>query len=243
MESFFHYLAPPSACGYLPDQLWSLEYEMVAGMEAREYEERLLAGWRRFGNILFRPRCRACRACQSLRVLAERFYPNRSQRRAFKANAGQVKLSIGPPAVSGPKLLLYDRFHAFQTSRQGWPEHPAKDAASYSHSFVDNPLATEEWCYYLNNQLVGVGYVDHVPAGLSAIYFFYDPDLRDRSLGTWNILCLLAEAAARQLPYLYLGYYVAGCPSLAYKSCFVPNQVLTPDGSWRDFRMERGING
>ena len=42
--------------------------------------------------------------------------------------------------------------------------------------------------------------------------------------------------AARGLPHLYLGYYVAGCPSLHYKANFTPNQILGPDGHWRDFR-------
>jgi arginine-tRNA-protein transferase len=71
---------------------------------------------------------------------------------------------------------------------------------------------------------------------MSAIYFFYDPEARERSLGTWNVLRLLAVARERGLPFLYLGYYVAGCLSLAYKASFLPNQILHPGGQWRDFR-------
>jgi len=133
-------------------------------------------------------------------------------------------------------LQLYDRYHAFQARHKGWPVHPAKDAASFHDSFVNNPIPTEEWSYYLDDKLVGVGYVDALPAAMSAIYFFYDPSLRQHSLGTWNILCLLDEAAARGIPYLYLGYYVSGCASLGYKARFVPNQVLCSDGTWREFR-------
>ena len=70
---------------------------------------------------------------------------------------------------------------------KGWPDHGPKDPADYADSFVDNPFPTEEWCYYLGDRLVGVGYVDVLPDGLSAIYFFYDPDERDRSLGTFNV--------------------------------------------------------
>ena len=33
-----------------------------------------------------------------------------------------------------------------------------------------------------------MSYVDVLPAGLSAIYFYYEPDLRHLSLGTWNVL-------------------------------------------------------
>jgi arginine-tRNA-protein transferase len=71
---------------------------------------------------------------------------------------------------------------------------------------------------------------------LSAIYFFYDPDERDRSLGTWNVLCLLDAAVRRGLPYVYLGYFVEGCASMEYKVRFVPNELRGDDGAWRLFR-------
>jgi arginine-tRNA-protein transferase len=236
MESLFRYVAPPSRCGYLPDQLWRLEYEHVATLSPAEYMERMREGWRRFGTLLFRPRCRTCRACQSLRVLVDQFHPDRSQRRARKTNEGIVQLHIGTPSVTRAKLNLYDRYHAHQADAKGWPSHPAKDAYEYARSFVDNPFPTQEWCYYLEQRLVGVGYVDVLPGGLSAIYFYYDPDERGRSLGTWNVLKVLDQAAALELPHVYLGYYVGGCSSMTYKSRFTPNQILGADGSWHDFR-------
>lgn len=236
MKSIFRYTSPPSTCGYLPEQLWSLEYEFVATLSPAEYATRLLQGWRRFGHALFRPRCRACSACQSLRIIVEQFQPDRSQRRARKANAGSVELRIGPPAVTRAKLDLYDRYHAHQADTKGWPQHPAKDGQEYANAFVNNPLPTQEWCYYLGDRLVGVGYVDAVPVGLSAIYFFYDPTERHRSLGTFNVLSLLEAAAHQGLPHVYLGYYVAGCHSMAYKARFLPSEVLAPDGKWRVFR-------
>jgi arginine-tRNA-protein transferase len=237
MESLFRYLAPPSPCGYLPDQTWQLEYEHVARLSALEYRQRLLEGWRRFGNVLFRPRCPTCDACRSLRVLVDRFHANRSQRRVRKMNEGMVQRRVGTPAVSDARLALYDRYHAFQAQNKGWPAHPAKDPADYAASFVYNPFLTEEWCYYLADRLIGVSYVDVLPQALSAIYFFYDPDERHRSLGTWNVLSIVQEAAARGIPYVYLGYYVAGCPSMTYKSGFRPNQILGPDGRWTDFKV------
>jgi arginine-tRNA-protein transferase len=235
MESVFRYVAPPSPCGYLPDQTWRLEYELVSKLSAAEYMERMLQGWRRFGTALFRPRCPACNACRSLRVVVNRFRPNRSQRRTGTANR-ETRLRIGQPGVSRAKLDLYDRYHAHQAATKGWPMHDVKDAASYINSFVDNPFRTEEWCYYRRQRLVGVGYVDPLPGGMSAIYFFYDPEERQASLGTWNVLSLLDEAARRTVPYVYLGYYVAGCPSMEYKTRFAPNQVLGPDGRWHDFQ-------
>jgi arginine-tRNA-protein transferase len=235
MESAFRFIAPPSLCGYLPDQVWSMEYEHVLALSPAEYLERLLQGWRRFGYTLFRPRCPTCTACRSLRIPVAHFRPNRSQRRVQAANEGQVRLRIGTPSVSRAKLDLFYRYHAHQAEAKGWPRHRPKDVASYRESFVDNPFPTQEWCYYLGNQLVGVGYVDDLPDGMSAIYFYYDPDQRDRSLGTWNILSQLAHAAAQGIPYLYLGYYIADCASMAYKARFVPNQLHGPDDQWHDF--------
>src|SRR5262249_44305787 len=155
--------------------------------------------------------------------------------RTRKSNEKPVELRIGSPAVTRAKLTLYDGYHAYQTEAKGWPVHPARDASSYASSFVDNPIPTEEGGYYVDGRLVGVGYVDNLPGALSAIYFFYDPDERWRSLGTWNVLCLLDQAASRGIPYLYLGYYVADCPSMTYKSSFIPNQLLGLDGRWHDF--------
>jgi arginine-tRNA-protein transferase len=165
----------------------------------------------------------------------DQFRPNRSQRRAWKLNEGTVELRIREPACSPARLQLYDRYHAFQAEAKGWPQHPAKDPQSYISSFVDNPFRTEEWCYLVGRKLVGVGYVDDLYAGLSGIYFFYDPDYRHLSLGTWNVLNLLRVAGERRLPHVYLGYYVAGCPSMAYKALFRPSQVRGADGQWRDF--------
>lgn len=238
MQSPFTYVAPPSTCGYLPDQQWSLEYEYVRDLSAPAYESRLEAGWRHFGSMLFRPRCPFCTACRSLRVMVDRFQPDRSQRRAWTRNA-DVRLIIGEPAITRAKLQLYDRFHAFQTDRKGWPSHPAKDEASYADSFTRNPFPVQEWCFYLGRRLIGVGYVDDLPHACSAIYFFHDPDLRDRSLGTFNVLRIIDQAAKSGKNYVYLGFLVAGCSSMEYKGRFRPYQLLGLDGHWHAAPDER----
>ncbi|HEY1379297.1 MAG TPA: arginyltransferase [Gemmataceae bacterium] len=235
MISLFRYETPPGPCGYLPGQTWRYEHEVVAALSPAEYEQRLLEGWRRFGHLLFRPVCPACTACRSLRVDVARFRPNRSQRRNRKLNERVVRLAVGRPAVTPEKLDLYDRYHAHQAETKGWPEHGPKDAAEYRDSFVDNPFPVEEWRYTLAGRLIGVGYVDRLPVGLSAIYFVYDPAERERGLGTWNVLCAIDRAAALGLPYVHLGYHVAGSASLAYKANFGPNETLGSDGVWRGF--------
>lgn len=235
MESLYVFTSPPQECTYLPERVSEMRYELVRTMTVEEYARRMREGWRRFGHALFRPACQHCDRCLSLRIPVSTFRPNRSQRRAAKANA-DLRLVIGAPAVDRVKLDLYDRFHAFQTDRKGWPYHDPKSASEYAQSFVQNPFPTQEWRYYLGSELVGVGYVDSLPGGLSAIYFYYDPDRRDRSLGTYNVVRILEEAARRGTPYVYLGYFVEGCTSLEYKANFEPNEVYA-GGQWVPFRV------
>lgn len=236
MESLYQFVSPPSPCGYLPDRLAQYENELIGTMTATEYQVLMEQGWRRFGRLVFRPRCDGCRACESLRIDVANFRPDRSQRRNAALNEGRVLLTVGPPLVAPESLDLYDAYHDFQSERKGWPAQSPKDAAEYYESFVDNPFPAEEWQFHLDGRLVGVGYVDRLPTALSAIYFFYDPALRDRGLGTWNVLAAVGRARELGIPYIYLGYFVDGSESLAYKANFKPNQVFRGDDAWHDFR-------
>jgi arginine-tRNA-protein transferase len=226
------FIAAPSACEYLPDQIWQLRYEVDERLTPAEYAGRLQRGWRRFGAVMFRPDCPACRQCQSLRVPVDAFRPSRSQQRAWKANQRDAELAIGRPTASDAHRSLYDKFHHHQSREKGW-RSPEADGAD---TFLDNPFATEEWRYSIAGRLVGVGYVDRLPQALSAIYFYYDPEERSRSLGTYNVLSIIERARTMGVPHVYLGYYVEGCGSLAYKATFRPNEVLGRDGSWIRFR-------
>jgi arginine-tRNA-protein transferase len=236
MISLATFTSPRHPCVYFPDRVAATAYEYVAALSAGELQSRLDAGWRKFGHTLFKPTCPACTACRSIRVPTATFRPDRSQRRAWAANR-DVTVSVGEPSVTAEKLALYDAFHAYQSADKGWPAHDPESPEAYGDSFVRNPVAVQEWRYHLGDELIGVGYVDRTPGGMSAIYFIHSPPHRDRSLGTFNVLSILAAARAARLPYVYLGYFVDGYRSLEYKARFRPNQVIDPDtGAWVPFR-------
>ena len=218
---------PLERCEYLPDRISRLGYDLLPRLEPAEYMDRLRQGWRRFGYAVFRPACPACGMCQSLRVPVGAFHPNESQRRAWKRNA-DVSLRIGTPSMSHEKLALWAKFHQHGFETKGGPEPGQRDPGM----LLLNPFPTEEWTYSLDGRLVGVGYVDALEEGLSAIYFYYDPEERQRSLGTFNVLSLIDAARARGVPHVYLGYYVDGCRSLEYKAKFRPHEMLRADGTW-----------
>jgi arginine-tRNA-protein transferase len=193
---------------------------------------RLNGGWRRFGYTIFRPQCPSCRMCQSLRVPVATFRPDRSQRRAWTANHQAVSLEIGTPSRSDAKEALREAFQRYQHEDKAWP----LETADYDEMFVENPFHTEEWCYYLGDRLIAVGYVDRLPEGLSAIYFYYDPAERHRSLGTFNVLAVIA--AARRASNCRTCIWVttlrdADRPNT--KRVFRPNEVLSSSGAWMPF--------
>ena len=232
----------PSRCGYLPDRDWRLEYRIAHELSADEYAEWMLQGWRHFGRTLFRPRCQGCDACRPIRVDVDRFRPDRSQRRARKANEADLRLEIADPVAGPEQLDLYRRYHAHQAAGQAVALAAGRGRDEYRESFVDNPFPTREWRYYLGETLVGVGYVDPLPVGPSAITFIHDPSHRDRSLGHLERpgpdRPRPAPGPAPRLPRLLTS---PNAPRWPTRPGSRRNQTLGPDGRWRDFRTREPL--
>jgi arginyl-tRNA--protein-N-Asp/Glu arginylyltransferase len=208
-----------------------MRYELAVDLTAPVYMTRVNAGWRRFGPVMFRHECPSCRSCQSLRIPVKEFTPSAGQRRVWRRNVGAIEIHRAAPSSTREKIELFRRFHEHGHAHKGWPSEAGHDLSL----FTVNPFRTEEWTFYLDDRLVAVGYVDVLPEGLSAIYFFHDPEDARRSLGTFNILAIIDVARQERLPYVHLGYYVDGCRSLEYKARFRPNQVLDDHQQWVPF--------
>jgi arginine-tRNA-protein transferase len=82
--------------------------------------------------------------------------------------------------------------------------------------------------------LVAASLIDLLDDGLSAVYSFYDPYQTKRSLGIWTVLWLVEECRARKLPFVYLGYWIAESPKMAYKHRF-PALERLDKGEWTAF--------
>ena len=77
---------------------------------------------------------------------------------------------------------------------------------------------------------------DWLGNGISAVYSFLDARLRRRALGVQTVLWLVEEARRRGLPYVYLGYWIAGSTKMDYKARYGPLEALGPTG-WEPFQM------
>jgi arginine-tRNA-protein transferase len=221
----------PESCLYLPDREATQQYVVVSRLSPEEYERKMDEGWRKFGAFLFRPVCRECAECRPIRVRVADFVPDRSQRRALRRNS-DLRVVARSPIVDPQRIDLYRRYHAAQAQRKGWPAREG-DPADYVHNFVRNPVPAVEISVWEGDALRAVVLNDVTPNTVSAVYHFHDPDCAERSLGTFAVLQTFLLAAAIGRPYVYLGYFVGGCGSMAYKARFRPCEVMDSAGQWR----------
>ena len=215
---------PERECGYLPAKRASLDTRVMLDVTSNELAELLVRGWRRFGPVYFRPACAACAECVPIRVPVHAFRPNQSQRRAWRG-ARDLRIEVAVPSVDERRLALYARWHAMREEQRGWAPSP-QDARSYALEFAFPHPAAREITYWDGDELLGVGLSDETTHAHSAIYFFYEPTARHRSLGTVNVLFQLEHAKARGATHLYLGFRVKDCASMRYKAAFRPHELL-----------------
>jgi arginine-tRNA-protein transferase len=81
-----------------------------------------------------------------------------------------------------------------------------------------------------SGQMLAVALTDVLSDGLSMVYSFFEPDEAARSLGTFMVLDHIARAKRMGLAYVYLGYWVRGSGKMDYKSRFLPQERLMPEG-------------
>lgn len=222
----------PELCHYLPDRLATQEYVMVGQLTPSEYENLMNQGWRKFGPMLFHPICDGCAECRPIRILAGEFTPDRSQRRTLARNA-DLTVRYAPPTVDAARLDLYRRYHAAQAVDKGWPDTDRTEQG-YAFQFVRSPIPAVEISVWEGGLLRAVALTDITPNVVSGVYHFHEPDCRQRGLGTFAMLHTIELARRLGRPWAYFGYYVAGCPSMSYKTKFQPCEILGTDGIWRD---------
>ena len=222
-----HIVEPPRACSYLADRDAQLEIRIQVDVSPQELEAMLERGWRRFGPVYFRPACVGCGECVTLRVDVAGFAARKSQRRAVK-NAARLRRVVSVPVADEERIDLYRRWHAQREVARGW-EETAMDPERYAMDFAFPHPAAREVAFRDpadGDRLLGLGIFDETPHALSAVFFFWDPERAPSSLGVANVVTLVEEAREKGLPHVYLGYRVLGCPSLVYKSSYLPHELL-----------------
>ena len=101
----------------------------------------------------------------------------------------------------------------------------------YTHFLLQSHVDTRLVEFRDQHALRMVSVIDLLEDGLSSVYTFYDPDLPRSAFGTYGILWQIEAARRLDLAHVYLGYWIAESPKMAYKSRFRPLEALI-DGDW-----------
>jgi arginine-tRNA-protein transferase len=227
---FFITAAAP--CPYLPGRFERKVFTHLIGADARRLNSQLsLGGFRRSQNIAYRPACDGCTACVSVRVCVDQFEPSRTHLRTLRRNEDIKSIDVRSKATSEQ----YSLFRAYIDARHGdggMADMTVLDfAAMVDDTFVDSRLVEYRISSGDNaGELVAAVLIDVLEDGISMIYSFYDPDMNNRSLGTFMILDQISRARELGLPYLYLGYWIRGSRKMSYKANFLPQERLTAEG-------------
>ena len=230
------YLTAPSPCPYLAGKEERKVFTHLVGERASELNNILTqGGFRRSQSIAYRPACEGCRACVSVRVVADEFQPSRSMRRIVNRNSDIVS----EMKVAVPTSEQYSIFRAYLDSRHRDGGMADMTVLDYAMMVEDSHIETRVVEYRRRegdeagrqaDDLIAVALTDVLGDGLSMVYSFFEPDEAARSLGTFMVLDHIARAKAMGLAYVYLGYWVRGSRKMDYKSRFLPQERLTPDG-------------
>ena len=231
------YLTAPSPCPYIAGKEERKVFTHLVGERAGGLNDLLThGGFRRSQSIAYRPACESCKACVSVRVVAGEHAPSRNQRRVLDRNSDLV----GEVREAAPTSEQYSLFRAYLDSRHRDGGMADMTVLDYAMMVEDSHVKTKLVEYRRAGPdsaftrrgvgpLLAVALTDVLSDGLSMVYSFYDPEVGDRSLGTFMILDHIARARRMGLAYVYLGYWVEGSRKMDYKQRFLPQERLMPD--------------
>ncbi|MFC5386397.1 arginyltransferase [Aquamicrobium segne] len=240
------FLTAPSPCPYLEGQLERKVFTHLSGAKAVEMNDLLTqGGFRRSQNIAYRPACETCQACVSVRILAQEFKTSRNLQRVLHKNQDLVSSISNTPPTSEQYLL----FQTYLEARHHLGGMSDMSALDYAMMVEDTHVDTKIIEYRKRGpdsfitgkgegELIALALTDQMADGLSMVYSFFNPDMEERSLGTFMILDHIERTRTMGLPHVYLGYWVHGSPKMDYKTRFQPQEHLGPQG-WQRYQKNK----
>lgn len=181
--------------------------------------------FRRSGSLVYMPMCPKCDACQPVRVDVPAFRPRRDQRRCAARNR-DLTVSWEPRGIDDERQALYARYQRAVHEKDG----PGDDDAGFLTEDGGVP-GGELHARDRDGRLLAVSVCDRFADALSSVYCYYDPDARERALGTFMALAEIGFCRQHGLAWWYIGFLVRGSQKMAYKARFLPQEVLE-GGQW-----------
>jgi arginyl-tRNA--protein-N-Asp/Glu arginylyltransferase len=204
---------------------------LVQPLSPEGFDERLAAGDRRSGTLLYRPACASCTACEPIRLRLDRFAPRETQRRTKRRGDQLLDVTIRTPAVDDQRIDLFNRHREMRGLDHG---DGGIDEEGYRQFLTETCCETVEFAYRHQGDLIAVAIADLGKTSVSAVYCFYEPEFAGLSLGTYSVLRQAEFCRQTGRTFLYLGYYIAQSTHMVYKGLFRPHERLIR-GVWTPF--------
>ncbi len=227
------YKTQETPCPYLPNRF---ETKVLTNLNVSNaeylYSGLLMAGFRRSQTIAYKPMCKNCTACQSIRILVDEFQPNKTQKRIINRNKNLYR-KVVPPYLKYIHYQLYKRYINHRHAGEEMADMSFDDIkAMVEQTTIDTVIV--EYYHQESQELYGWVITDLTPYGPSMVYSVFNPDYEKDSLGTYVILNHIDLALDLGMPYLFLGYWIKESEKMAYKTNFMP-YALHIDTEWVRF--------
>ena len=217
-------------CSYLSGKN---EKRLYINLEDSEDKDILISeltqkGFRRNFDHMYFPICEHCKLCIPTRISIKDFQFSKSNKRNMKINSD---------------LILKERITNKNTERFELFKSYCETRHNDSHMSKMNKIEFESFFYSSKNQIqiydlvdcnqiiFGSILVDLLQDGYSAVYSFFNPDLRHRGLGKNLVIQLVKKLKQKNLSYLYLGYWVKDSRKMDYKIMFNSLEIYI-NGKW-----------
>jgi arginine-tRNA-protein transferase len=212
-------------CSYLQNKEQTMHYKVIENCSQHSCQELIERGYRRFGKMYFRPICEGCDECKSIKIDVANYNFSKSARRIMRKGK-DLQVYIQKPTLSHQHLDIFDKYHLYMHKKKGWDYNKTSADHYYSSFVTGHEDFGYEILYFHEEQLIAVDLIDILEDGVSSIYFYYDPDFASYSLGKLSLYNQIKYAKNSNKRWIYLGYYVKDCPSLAYKAEYKPYLTL-----------------
>ncbi|EJD01439.1 uncharacterized protein FOMMEDRAFT_90177, partial [Fomitiporia mediterranea MF3/22] len=166
----------------------------------------------------------------------------------------KFEITLEPASYTDEKFELY-RHYQRNIHKEEYKEHRP---SGFRRFLVDSPLQASpiayerdppdhlpktygsyHQLYRLDGELIAIGVLDILPSCISSVYLMYNNKWEKFSLGKVSALREAAlaremyECGAKDVKYLYMGYYIHSCQKMRYKGEYSPSFLLDPEEySW-----------
>ena len=208
-------------CPYLKKRRWCSFVFYSDSLHPGIYESLLDLGFRRSGTVFYKNNCPNCKLCIPIKIPVDIFQLSKSQKRVLRRNQ-DIIITEEPLTFDKESFNLHKKF-----SRQRFSTEVKE--GEFREFLAQSAVDTIMMKYYLDDSLIGVGWVDVLVNALSSVYFSFDLEVSKRSLGVYSLLKEIELAKSLNKHYLHLGFWIKNCQTMEYKAKYHPHLLLIND--------------